>query len=75
MSDHLIAEANRHAAALPGDLSTVKSSVLAEDIIKALSDIAWYVRECETLRTENATLREILKRLGYDETGRVLFQK
>ena len=56
MSDHLIAEANRHASALPEDLSTVKSSILAEDIIKALSDIAWYVRECETLRSENADL-------------------
>ena len=63
MSDHLIAEANRHASALLEDLSTVKSSVLAEDIIKALSDIAWYVRECETLRTENAELRSRIKKM------------
>ncbi len=57
MSDHLIAEANRHASALSEDLSTIKSSVLAEDVIKALSDIAWYVRECETLRSECEALR------------------
>ena len=71
------AKANHPASALPEDLSTVKSSVLAEDIIKALSDIAWYVRECETLREECETLRaenvELLRKNSEWESERVQF--
>jgi predicted RNase H-like nuclease (RuvC/YqgF family) len=57
MSDHLIAEANRHAKALPKmTLPTTKPNDL---------DLAWYRRECELLQDrnealerENAALRE-----------------
>ena len=45
MSDHLIAEANRHAMALPTTHPTH-------------ADIAWYVREVSELRAELALLRE-----------------
>lgn len=59
MSDHLIAEANRHAEALPKMiLPTTKPNDL---------DLAWYRRECEwledrneMLKGENAALREAL---------------
>ena len=45
MSDHLIAEAHRHAMALPTTHPTH-------------ADIAWYVREVAELRAELALLRE-----------------
>ena len=45
MSDHLIAEAHRHAMALPTTHPTH-------------ADIAWYVREVSGLRAELALLRE-----------------
>ena len=45
MSDHLIAEANRHAMVLPTTHPTH-------------ADIAWYVREVSELRAELALLRE-----------------
>lgn len=52
MSDHLIAEANRHAKALPKmTLPTTKPNDL---------DLAWYRRECELLQDRNEALeREI----------------
>ena len=45
MSDHLIAEANRHAMALPKTNPTH-------------ADIAWYVREVGELRAEVERLRD-----------------
>ena len=59
MSDHLIAEANRHAKALSKmTLPTTKPNA---------RDLDWYVRECESLdernkmlEAENAALREEL---------------
>ena len=48
MSDHLIAEANRHAEALPKmTLPTTKPNDL---------DLAWYRRECEWLEDRNEVL-------------------
>ncbi len=48
MSDHLIAEANRHAKALPKmTLPTTKPNDL---------DLAWYRRECELLQDRNEAL-------------------
>ena len=48
MSDHLIAEANRHAKALPKmTLPTTKPNDL---------DLAWYRRECEWLEDRNEVL-------------------
>lgn len=48
MSDHLIAEANRHAEALPKmTLPTTKPNDL---------DLAWYRRECELLQDRNEVL-------------------
>ena len=48
MSDHLIAEANRHAKALPKmTLPTTKPND---------RDLAWYVRECEWLDDRNRAL-------------------
>jgi len=48
MSDHLIAEANRHAEALPKmTLPTTKPND---------RDLAWYVRECELLQDRNEAL-------------------
>lgn len=61
MSDHLIAEANRHTKALPKmTLPTTKPNDL---------DLLWYKHECERLQVrnevlecENAALRELLHR-------------
>ena len=48
MSGHLIAEANRHAKALPKmTLPTTKPNDL---------DLAWYKAECERLEDRNETL-------------------
>ena len=48
MSEHLIAEANRHAKALPKmTLPTTKPNDL---------DLAWYRRECELLQDRNEAL-------------------
>jgi len=55
VSDHLIAEANRHAEALPKmTLPTTKPNDL---------DLAWYRRECELLQDRNETLEDENARL------------
>lgn len=64
MSDHLIAEANRHTKALPKmTLPTTKPNDL---------DLLWYKHECERLQVrnevlecENAALREDKERLDW----------
>ena len=69
MSDHLIAEANRHAKALPKmTLPTTKPNDL---------DLAWYRRECELLQDRNEALErenaELLRKNSEWESERVQF--